>query len=63
MSRGRYATPAKLANKERQVMRTRIALWDHEGHSNTVIARELGVSVQTVCLWRQRIARQGAGAR
>nr|WP_231748342.1 helix-turn-helix domain-containing protein [Burkholderia sp. ABCPW 14] len=40
-------------------MRARIALWAHEGHSNTVIARELGVSVQTVCLWRKRIARQG----
>ncbi|KVP34956.1 transposase [Burkholderia ubonensis] len=74
MSRGRHATPVKLANKERQellslierktaaqrdVMRARIALWAHEGHSNTVIARELGVSVQTVCLWRKRIARQG----
>ena len=35
-------------------------LWAHEGHSNTVIARELGVSVQTVSQWRQRIARQGA---
>jgi len=71
MSRGRHATPVKLANKERQellalierktaaqrdVMRARIALWAHEGHSNTVIARELGVSVQTVCLWRKRIA-------
>ncbi|WP_175715408.1 helix-turn-helix domain-containing protein [Burkholderia ambifaria] len=27
------------------------------------MARELGVSVQTVCRWRQRIARQGAGVR
>ncbi|PXX19445.1 MULTISPECIES: IS630 family transposase, partial [Burkholderia] len=74
MSRGRQATPVKLVNKERQellslierktaaqrdVMRARIALWAHEGHSNTVIARELGVSVQTVCQWRKRIARQG----
>ncbi|MCY0853324.1 helix-turn-helix domain-containing protein [Cupriavidus sp. D39] len=41
-------------------MRARIALWAHEGHSNTVIAQELGVSVQTVCLWRKRIAQQGA---
>ncbi|WP_265335337.1 helix-turn-helix domain-containing protein, partial [Paraburkholderia franconis] len=41
-------------------MRARIALWAHEGHSNTVIARELGVSVQTVSTWRKRIARQGA---
>lgn len=40
-------------------MRARIALCAHEGHPNTVIARQLGVSVQTVCLWRKRIARQG----
>ena len=75
MSRGRHATPVKLAKKERvellslierktaaqrDVMRARIALWAHEGHSNTVIARELGVSVQTVSGWRQRIAQQGA---
>ncbi|MDW3689299.1 helix-turn-helix domain-containing protein, partial [Cupriavidus sp. CV2] len=45
---------------QRDVMRARIALWAHEGHSNTVIARELDVSVQTVCLWRKRIARHGA---
>ncbi|WP_226382921.1 MULTISPECIES: IS630 family transposase [Burkholderia] len=66
--------PVKLARKERQellslierktaaqrdVMRAQIALWAHEGYSNTVIARELGVSVKTVCLWRKRIARQG----
>src|ERR1700739_3501589 len=75
MSRGRHATPVKLAKKERaellslierktaaqrDVMRARIALWAHEGHSNTVIARELGVSVQTVSAWRRRIAQQGA---
>ncbi|QIE22012.1 IS630 family transposase [Caballeronia sp. SBC2] len=74
MSRGRHATPVKLAKKERQellsligrktaaqrdVMRARIALLAHEGHSNTTIAQELGVSVQTVSLWRKRIARQG----
>ena len=75
MSRGRHATPVKLAKKEREellslierktaaqrdVMRARIALWAHEGHSNAVIARELGVSVQTVSTWRKRIARHGA---
>ena len=75
MSRGRHATPVKLAKKERQellsligrktaaqrdVMRARIALFAHEGHSNTMVAQELGVSVQTVSLWRKRIARQGA---
>ncbi|NIF39944.1 hypothetical protein F3J14_03305 [Burkholderia sp. Tr-862] len=27
------------------------------------MARELGVSVRTVCRWRQRLARQRAGAR
>jgi transposase len=74
MSRGRHATPVKLAKKERQellsligrktaaqrdVMRARIAILAHEGHSNTMIAQELGVSVQTVSLWRKRIARQG----
>lgn len=75
MSQGRHATPVKLARKEREellsligrktaaqrdVMRARIALWAHESHSNTVIARELGVSVQTVSAWRTRIAQQGA---
>ena len=75
MSRGRHATPVKLAKKERaellslierktaaqrDVMRARIALWAHEGRSNTMIARELGVSAQTVSGWRQRIAQQGA---
>lgn len=75
MSRGRHATPVKLAKKERlelltlverktaaqrDVMRARIALWAHDGHSNTVIAQRLGVSVQTVCLWRKRIAQHGA---
>src|SRR5476649_1125754 len=74
MSRGRHATPVKLAKKERQellsligrktaaqrdVMRARIALLAHEGHSNTMIAQELSVSVQTVSQWRKRIARQG----
>ncbi|SDR62278.1 IS630 family transposase [Paraburkholderia tuberum] len=75
MSQGRHATPVKLAKKEREellslierktatqrdVMRARIALWAHEGHANTVIARELRISVQTVCTWRKRIAQQGA---
>jgi transposase len=74
MSQGRHATPVKLAKKEREellslierktatqrdVMRARIALWAHEGHPNTVIARELRVSVQTVCSWRKRIAPRG----
>jgi transposase len=65
----------KLAKKERQVlqtligrktapqrdvMRAHIALMAHEGHANTEIAQELGVSVQTVCAWRKRIAQHGA---
>jgi transposase len=41
------------------VLRARIALWARET-SNTVIARELRVSVQTICAWRKRIAQQGA---
>ena len=75
MSRGRHATPVKLAKKERlellslverktaaqrDVMRARIALWADDGDSNTCIAQRLGVSVQTVCLWRKRIAQGGA---
>ena len=75
MSRGRHATPVKLARKERQelqslirrttaaqrdVTRARIALMAHEGYTSAAISQELGVSVQTVSQWRQRIARQGA---
>ena len=41
-------------------MRARIASLAHAGRSNSIIAQELGVSVQTVSLWRKRIARQGA---
>jgi transposase len=65
----------KLARKERQelqslirrttaaqrdVTRARIALMAHEGYTSAAISQELGVSVQTVSQWRQRIARQGA---
>jgi transposase len=32
----------------------------HEGYTSAAISQELGVSVQTVSQWRQRIARQGA---
>lgn len=74
MSRGRHATPVKLAKKEklellsligqktaaqRDVMRARVALLAHEGHTSTAIAQRLEVSVQTVCLWRKRIAEHG----
>jgi transposase-like protein len=44
---------------QRDVTRARIALMAHEGYSSAAIAQELGVSVQTVSLWRQRIVRQG----
>lgn len=76
MSRGCRATPVKPANKarwellslverktaaQRDVERARIGLWVREGHANTVIAQELGgVSAQTACLWRKRIAQRGA---
>nr|WP_268745898.1 IS630 family transposase [Burkholderia sp. A9] len=75
MSRGRHAKPVRLTKKDRQelellvgrrtapsreVTRARIALMADEGQANTAIAQELGVSVQTVCAWRQRVARQGA---
>jgi transposase len=50
---------AQKTAPQRDVMRSRIALGAHEGHSNTVIARELDVSVQTVCASRKRIAWQG----
>ena len=61
MSRGRHATPVKLAKKERlellslirrttatqrDVMRARIALMAHEGYSNTVVAQELDPTLE-----------------
>ncbi|WP_328805971.1 helix-turn-helix domain-containing protein, partial [Paraburkholderia solitsugae] len=45
---------------QRDVTRARIALMAHEGYLSAAIAQELGVSVQTVSLWRQRVARHGA---
>ena len=41
------------------VRRSRIVLASASGHSNTEIARELGVSVPCVCLWRNRFLAQG----
>jgi putative transposase len=41
------------------VRRARIVLGSAEGRSNTEIARELGVSVPCVCLWRGRFLAQG----
>jgi len=41
------------------VRRSRIVLASASGRSNTEIARELGVSVPCVCLWRNRFLAQG----
>lgn len=41
------------------VRRARIVLASASGRSNTEIARELGISVPTVCLWRSRFLVQG----
>ena len=75
MSRGRQPQPVRLAKKDRQelqslverrmappreVTRARIALMADQGCTNIAIAQELGVSVQTVCVWRQRVASRGA---
>src|ERR1700759_4762386 len=38
---------------------SRIVLASAAGRSNTEIARELGVSVPCVCLWRNRFLTQG----
>ena len=74
MGRGRRAQPVQLSQKERkalesltrrrtaeqrQVVRAQIALLAHDGHSTTAIAQALGMSVQTVSVWRGRLARQG----
>jgi transposase len=43
-------------------MRARIVLMAGEGHSNSAIARELGVSRPTVIMWRERFAAGGPAA-
>lgn len=79
MNRGRHASVVKLSAEERQelcarvgrktaaqrdVMRARIALLADDGWSTSAIAERLGVSVQTVSLWRGRTAQLGvAGLR
>jgi len=35
-------------------LRARIVLQCRQGHSNREVARRLGITVQTVCKWRQR---------
>src|SRR2546421_6470414 len=44
---------------QREVLRARIVLRASHGASNASIGRELGVTADTVCKWRRRIARQG----
>ena len=41
------------------VRRARIVLASASGRSNTEIARELAISVPSVCLWRNRFLAQG----
>lgn len=74
MGQGRRALLVKLSQRERnsleqltrrgtaerrQVLRAQIALMAHRGQSTASIAQTLSVSVQTVSMWRGRIARQG----
>ncbi|MBA2372350.1 MAG: IS630 family transposase [Chloroflexi bacterium] len=45
--------------EQRQALRARIVLRAAEGRSHTAIAGELGCSIQTVLLWRQRFRAAG----
>jgi len=45
--------------KQRDVLRARIALMADRGDSTEAIASKLGTTVQTVSLWRGRVARSG----
>ena len=47
------------SSEQRAVMRARIVLLAAEGVANTRIAREVGVSLPTVLLWRARFAEHG----
>jgi transposase len=47
---------------QREVLRARIGLMAADGMATTAIAKALGVSVPTVCLWRGRWVRGGAEA-
>src|ERR1700733_2711756 len=70
MSRGRHATPVKLAKKERQellsligrktaaqrdVMRARIALLAHEGHSNSISNSIVNQSSTATRRWNEPV--------
>jgi transposase len=74
MGRGRVAQPVVVSGPEREVLeglvrqstaaqrdvlRARIALMVADGLSTIAIAAALGVSAQTVCLWRGRLAQAG----
>ncbi len=74
MITGRPKSPLVLSEEERLqlnavaksrsfphalVMRARLVLLAAEGVANTVIAKQLNLSQQSVCLWRQRFLKQG----
>ena len=46
-------------SEQRMVMRARIVLLAAEGAANVAIAKEVGVSIPTVLLWRTRFAEHG----
>lgn len=74
MKTGRPKSPIILSNQEHEqlrsmvrsrslphglITRARIILMDAEGAPNRAIAEKVGLSVQTVCKWRQRYLQQG----
>lgn len=74
MSSGRPAPIVKLSKKEldalktlirrstasqRDVIRAKLALMVHEGHTTSTIAASLGLSRPTATLWRERLSRLG----
>ena len=50
---------ARPTSAARVVLRVKIVLASWRGHSNAAIARELGISVDTVRKWRHRFVRDG----
>lgn len=74
MKTGRPKSPIILSNQEHEqlksivrsrslphglITRARIILMDAEGTPNRAIAEKVGLSMQTVCKWRQRYLQQG----
>lgn len=74
MRTGRPKLPVTLTNEEHEqlkslassrslpsglVTRARIVLLASQGVTNTAIARKVGMSLQSVCKWRQRYLQQG----